>query len=125
MGTSLARYIYGLQHLYTIHILNSKYNAYKTQFLVENICVCFLRSKKMFPSFRNTFCHPGLPLFFWDFTVKMQLGRKTRDKLAIFSWSRYDCVILDAERLFSIENLKIKSVKSILFWGINRCPKSL
>ena len=57
----------------------------------------------MFPSFRNTFCHPGLPLFFWDFTVKMQLGRKTRDKLAIFSWSRYDCVILDAERLFSTE----------------------
>ena len=33
----------------------------------------------------------------------MQLGRKTRDKLAIFSWSRYDCVILDAERLFSTE----------------------
>ena len=57
----------------------------------------------MFPSFRNTFCHPTSYRYF---TVKMQLGRKTRDKLAIFSWSRYDCVILDAERLFSIENIK-------------------
>ena len=79
----------------------------------------------MFPSFRNTFCHPGLPLFFWDFTVKMQLGRKTRDKLAIFSWSRYDCVILDAERLFSIENLKNKSAEESKLYGIQIDVQSL
>ena len=96
----------------------------KHSFWWRTSALASLEKQKMFPSFRNTFCHPGLPLFFWDFTVKMQLGRKTRDKLAIFSWSRYDCVNLDAERLFSIEYLKNKSDKSILFWGINRCPKS-
>ena len=69
----------------------------------------------MFP---QHFLSPWPPSYRY-FTVKMQLGRKTRDKLAIFSWSRYDCVILDAERLFSTEK---KS--KIDFWDRNRCPKS-